>query len=452
MGFFKNIYDAARARLLLIVGGFVALYQLIAAAFHALTKGKGPVKDRLAALLPLPATQRNGFAVLRAFWPNLVLSKSLITSYPNSGTVIVTRANDVIEVLDREADFEVVYEPKMKAITDGSNFFLGMQDSAAYQHDVSIMRLVMPRDDVASVVTPLARRKAQEFSAAHEKRIDLPQDLTRRVPAAIVIDYFGVAAGAEQDVISWATTLFWWLFTDLKGDPEVELKALAAAKALRDSIDATLAARKASGDKKDDLVGRALALQAGAPEFNDIAIRNNLIGIVIGAIPTISKASVQAVEQLLDRPEALAGARAAALAGDEALLGAYVFEALRFNPVNPAIYRRATRDVTIAAATLRAAHVKKGAMVLASNLSAMFDPKAIDEPEAFRADRPWGDYLLWGYGLHTCFGAYINRAVIPELLAPVLSRPNLRRAAGAAGEIDYGDTPGFPQHFVLESD
>jgi cytochrome P450 len=301
-------------------------------------------------------------------------------------------------------------------------------------------------------VSPLARRKAEEFAGAHPKRIDLPQDLTLRVPAAIVSDYFGTPGATEQGVISWATLLFWYLFVDLAGTAAVETKALAAAKSLRECIDATIKARKASGLKKDDVLGRALTLQSSSPEFTDVAIRNNMVGLVIGAIPTISKAAVQAVDQLLDRPDALAGARAAAQAGDEALLGAYVFEALRFNPVNPVIYRRATRDVTIAASTLRAARIPQGTMVLAANLSAMFDPLHIDEPEEFRVDRPWGDYILWGYGLHTCFGAYINRAVIPAMLKPVLARPNLRRAAGAAGQIDGGDTPPFPQHFVLESD
>jgi len=105
----------------------------------------------------------------------------------------------------------------------------------------------------------------------------------------------------------------------------------------------------------------------------------------------------------------------------------------------------------IAANTFRARKIPEGAMVLAANLSAMFDPLKIERPNEFRVDRPWGEYILWGYGLHTCFGAYINRAVIPAILRPVLARPKLRRAAGSAGQIDGGGTP-FPQHFVVESD
>jgi cytochrome P450 len=460
MSFFRNIYELVRAHALLAWGAVIGLFTLIKLLAPAVKNyvvafvtGKRPdAKAIFAPVLQAPQAQRAAFALARGVLPNAVFRFKAVKAYESMGTAFVARASDVIEVLDRESDFAVVYEPKMRAITGGENFFLGMQNSAQYQHDTSIMRLAMPRDDVERVVTPLARRKADEYANAHPNRIDLPQDLTLRIPAAIVSDYFGTPGPTERDAISWATYLFWYLFVDIEGTKAVETKALVAAKSLCDCIDTAIAARKKSGQRKHDVLGRALKLQASSPEFTDLAIRNNLVGLVIGAIPTISKASVQAVDQLLDRAEALAGARAAAEAGDEALLGAYVFEALRFNPVNPVIYRRATRDTTIAASTLRARRIPEGVMVLASNLSAMFDPLHIPDAEAFRVDRPWGDYILWGYGLHTCFGAYINRFVIPAMLRPVLARPNLRRAEGAAGQIDGGDTPPFPQHFVLESD
>jgi len=87
--------------------------------------------------------------------------------------------------------------------------------------------------------------------------------------------------------------------------------------------------------------------------------------------------------------------------------------------------------------------------VLAANLSAMFDPLQLASPNAFRIDRRWDDYILWGDGLHACFGAHINRAMIPAILKPLLAKPGLRRAARAAGRIDQDGTP-FPAHFVVE--
>jgi cytochrome P450 len=446
----NNIAAIFRARFSLLMTGLKGLAFLIKAGYAAVKDGSGPIKQRLAGLAKDPESARAGFAVLRAFWPNLSLPLNLLKAYPSDGTVIVTRSEDFFETLDREADFEVTYEPRMRELTGGHNFFLGMQNSADYEHDVSIMRLIMPRTDVENVVLPLVRAKTAEYAGANEKRIDLPEDLTLRVPAAIVADYFGTPGPSEKDMIAWASILFWWLFLDAAADAHVNARALDAARNLCAAVDADLAKRKAGGVVKDDLLGRALHLQKSRPEFTDLAIRNNLVGIIIGAIPTISMASCQAVDQLLRRPDALAGAAAAAKAGDEAKLGAYLFEALRFFPINPVIFRRATRDTVIAASSWRAVKVKKDTMVLASNLSAMFDPLRIEDPESFRVDRPWGEYLLWGYGLHACFGAYINKAVIPAMMLPVMAREGLRRAEGASGQIQRGDTP-FPQHFVLES-
>src|SRR3954464_2055611 len=146
---------------------------------------------------------------------------------------------------------------------------------------------------------------------------------------------------------------------------------------------------------------------AGLPGMDDLAIRNNLIGLVIGAVPTTSKAAVLALDQLLhppaalpaaaalaldqrlERPGAVAGAQRAARADDDALLARHIFEALRFNPVNPVIYRRANRDTVVAAGTLRARKIRHSTMVLAANYSAMFDRFKLYDPESFRTDRPW---------------------------------------------------------------
>ena len=200
------------------------------------------------------------------------------------------------------------------------------------------------------------------------------------------------------------------------------------------------------------MLGRCLELQSGnAPGMDDLGIRNNLIGLIIGAIPTIGSSCALALDQLLDRPDRLREAQAAARDNNDELLASYVFEAFRFQPLNPIIYRRATADYIVAKGTLRARKIRKDTMVLAANLSAMFDAWTVPSPNSFRIDRPWDSYILWGYGLHACFGAHINYVAIPQILKPLLQKEGLRRAAGAEGKLDRGATP-FPVHMVLEFD
>ncbi|MGH6796641.1 MAG: cytochrome P450 [Methylocella sp.] len=430
-----------------IVDGLAALYQIPAAIFAA--EGSG-LKAKAKAAIQEPRFLRLALRFFRAFLPTVRVRYKFDTAYPNNGTALVTRHEDVIEVLDRNADFEVVYEPRMRAITGGENFFLGMQDTALYARDVSNMRLAVRRDDVAETVEPLARRLAEKLVAEKAGRLDVPPELSLRVPTAIVTDYFGVTGAQDSEFMQWATVMFGYLFTDIRANPVLDAEALDAAAACRSVIDAAIAKRKASPESKDDVLGRCLVMQAaGLPGMDDLCIRNNLIGLVIGAIPTLSKAAVQALDQLLDRPAVLAAAEQAARDGNDALFADHVFEALRFNPINPFIMRRAARNTKIAAGHFRARKIPKDTLVLAANLSAMFDPLKIEAPETFRTDRPSGEYMLWGYGLHGCFGAYINRAVLPAILKPLVTRPGLRRAPGEAGQINTGGT-GFPEHFVVE--
>lgn len=435
---------------LLIWGaGFAALAKLLEIAFTCLN-GTGTFASRITAQLTSPEGLRTGFTFARAFLPSLALKKTFVTAYENNGTVVVTRYEDVKEVLRRDDDFAVVYGPRMRQITAGENFFLGMQDTPDYTRDVSNMRIAVRRDDLPSIIAPFAATQANAIVTESQGRIDVPQALTLRVPARLMATYFGTPGPSEDTLINWTTLGFWYLFLDLTADPAFGIKALAATADFRAYLDDAIAARKASPTTTDDILNRCLAMQqAGLPGMDDLGIRNNLIGLIIGAVPTTSKAAIQALDQLLDRPQALSGAQAAARDDDDAQLAAHIFEALRFNPVNPMIYRRAVRGTTIAANTTRAVFAPEGSMVFAANLSAMFDPLTVANPNEFIPNRPAQDYILWGDGLHTCFGAHINQVLIPAILKPLLCQPNLRRTPGPPGQIDTGGTP-FPQHLWLE--
>lgn len=434
------------------IADLVALVKLLAAAFPGDRTSR---QGRLLGVLATTAGQRALVGVLRVFWANLVLRRKLVAAYDNTGTAIVTRDVDVREVLARDADFLVVYEQRMRRITAGENFFLGMQDSPAYQRNVSAMRLAARWEDVSAIILPAVDAHAGTLAAGAEGKLDVPAQLTLPAVADMVARYFGTPVGGDEqpsrdDLIAWTSVMFWYLFIDLGADPDVDRKAMDAAAAARRWLDQCIAARKASPTDTDDVLSRCLDLQrAGTFGFDDLTIRNNLIGLIIGAVPTLSRAAVQALDQLLDRPEPLAAACAAARADHDSKLAAIVFEALRFDPVNPFIYRRALADTTIAQGTLRARRIPKGTLVLASNLSAMFDPARLNVPERFDPARPWDDYMLWGFGLHTCFGRHINRAVVPALLKPLLAAGRPRRAAGAAGKLDTAGTP-FPAHLVVE--
>jgi cytochrome P450 len=448
-----SVCSAVWTHIAIVGAAFAAIVRLMGTVVAGLFGRTGTIQSRLTDALIAAPGQRLVFSVLRAFKPNLNIRRKLITAYRNSGTVLVTRFDDVRDVLRRDKDFEVVYGPRMVQITGGRNFFLGMQNTPDYTRDVSAMRLAVRRDDLTSLVQPFAYRLATEFvGGAASGRMDVPQDLTLRVPTQWLGEYFGIPGPSERELVEWATVIFWYLFIDLRADAGLDARALDAAERCRAYLDALIRERKACPSGRDDVLNRCLALQAaGVPGMDDVGIRNNLLGLIVGAIPTTSQAAVQALDQLLDRPDVLAGAQRAAQANDDAMLARYVFEALRFNPVSPILYRQAARDTVIAPNTLRALKVSQSTIVVAVGLSAMFDRLRLQDPNSFRVDRPVDHYMLWGDGLHTCFGAHVNSVMVPAILKPLLASKGLRRAPGRAGQIDTQGTR-FPVHLHIEFD
>jgi cytochrome P450 len=358
------------------------------------------------------------FAVLRKVKPILLVKN----------VALVTRFEDVQEVLSRDDIFQVTYGPKMRVITGGQDFFLGMANSPEYERDTAHMRSVVRRQDMAGIAA-FVESTARQIVESSGGSMDLVSDLSRVVPARWIADYFGCVPPSEKQLADWGTVIFQYLFTDLDNNPDVGRTAQAAAAEARAWLDGCIAARKAAGTTQDDVLGRCLALQrAGMPGMDDLSIRDNLIGLIVGAIPTTSKCCANALDQLLDRPAQLAAAQEAAASGDDALFSRFVFEALRFNPNNPGVFRIAGEDYTVAKGTMRATTIPKGAFVIAATQSAMLDESKVDAPTEFRTDRPAWNYMHWGYGLHTCFGQYINQAQIPLILKPLLATRSVQRA------------------------
>lgn len=410
---------------------FMAALDGVSGLGAAFLAARGGLKPRLQAVLGAAAGQRNAMAVLRFARPRLHLKQNLIKSYEADGSLLVTRAADFHAVIERQAEFEVVYGPRMRMLTGGRDFFLGMQDGPEYRRDTDAMRSIVKPDDLVPVME-MARAEAADALAGLE--VDLPPALSARIPALMVQQYFGVEMETEQ-LIADATVMFHFLFSDLGADPAVTAAAMAAKDRVNAAIDAS-----AASARPGTLLARAVeAGKAGSTAFDADGIRANIIGILIGAIPTLSKASCLAVEELLRRPQALEGARAAAQAGDEARVADHLWEALRFNPVNPILYRRAAKDTHISDTPVAA-----NTMVLAANLSAMFDEAVVETPTRFIAGRPWGVYALWGEGLHLCWGDRINKAILPAMLTPLLAKPGLRQLAAPDGQ----GTP-FPRHYRL---
>jgi cytochrome P450/glutathione S-transferase len=400
------------------------------------------LKDKLLNFAISPAILRPIFSLLRKFSPILIVGK----------TAIVTRHDDALEILKRDTDFTIRQINAKKIDQIGGPFILGMDASPQYDRENAALHEAVRREDLDAIRQFVAHEAGELVAAARPRgRMDVVNGLARVVAIRLVGSYFGMPGPDDPTMMRWMRDIFHYIFADLTNGQDVLHDALQASPELHAQMDAQIALRKsAPADGNDDVLGRLLALQDAAhPWLDDLAVRRNLAGVIVGAVDTTSKFVALAIDELLRRPEMLASARARALNGDIEAVRHYAWEAVRFNPHHPLQVRHCSIATQIAQGQKRARTIPANTTVYIATLSAMFDGDVFTNPEEFNPARTT-EYLHFGYGMHTCFGKAINGVQIPELVATLLRLPNLRRAPGSAGRILY-DGP-FPNRLVLEFD
>ncbi len=377
--------------------------------------------------------------------------------------------DDVTDVLNLPKIFTVeLYVPKM------TGYLMSYDDDALHTREKSIMMGFLNRDDLPQVRAMVADIAKQILDQANGK-IEVVNEFCRMAPAGLVQDYFGLTGVERKDLIEWSywnqyntfhNQAFDLLPTELskqiednqkevtkklgKYIGELILRRLPKAK-LEQTFKLPLALLKnlqgQQDDKKplEDIVSRMLRTSYPASvDFDIKRVGANIGGLLIGAIETTSQAVAQVIQFLLERPELLSQAVSAARQNDPRAFDNIVWEALRFVPIAPYLFRKAAGEYTVAKGTPHATVIKPGTVILPLTLSAMFDPKAFESPDEFIAERNWYHYFHFGFGSHDCMGKYVGMVLIPEMVRQVMLLTGLK----AHGSIDYKSGP-FPEHYDL---
>jgi cytochrome P450 len=407
--------------------------------------------------------------------------------------VLVTLFHDVQEVLSRENVFSVrLYAPKMDPVVGGP-FMLARDNTETNWREKGIMQAMLQREDL-----PAVRKMSGEIAKAsldkwaETGKIEVVSQLGRYVPIRVCGDYFGFPGPDLESMYRWSRATQSDMFKNLPNDPQIheasvqagqemtaylaqllqEKRAKIAQDSHHDAIETMSVGNllKALLDKlvtggsqppvtpapppasMDDVFTRLVKTHfADDILFDDKRLISNMAGLLIGAGETTSQAIVQALEQLLLNPTIFQEALQAAQSNDDATFDRYVWEALRFNPINPLLFRLCEEDYTLAAGTPRDTRIPANSLVFACTASAGFDANEIPDPDTFAIDRPHYHYMHFGYGHHTCLGKYVGLVQIPEVIKQVLLRPGVRLLPGEEGKIDFQGTP-FPERFVIAYD
>jgi cytochrome P450 len=346
---------------------------------------------------------------------------------------VVTRRDDVLAVLADPDTFALPYAARLPG-----PFVLGLS-GAAHERCAQEIRAAVRADDLEFLKSFTETRAGWHVKDALGRGgLDVGTDLVHPVLHAVVVRYLGTLDTDMSTQLTWARHLFQDVFLNARGLPSsVHSRAQQATRAMYAHLDDSIAARQEA--PSDDVLSRLLERRRVAPEaaLTDAEIRNNLLGLAIGWLWHGTKASLIAVDGLLDRPDALTQAQEAASADDLEGLRRVLWEVLRFRPAQAGLPRTCVRETTLAAGTARGTSIRPGSRIFVGTQSAMHDETAIPDPEIFDSSRADGQYLIFGDGLHRCLGERMMRVQLAALVAPLLQVGRLRRADGRQGRLRW---------------
>ena len=100
-------------------------------------------------------------------------------------------------------------------------FVLSQDLTPGYDHDISVMHLVVRREDLAPVKDIVSRNAAQIVGALFQKPgpVGIVETLTRKVPVRLADEYFGFSAPQDESMMGWARSCFREFFINLLDDP-----------------------------------------------------------------------------------------------------------------------------------------------------------------------------------------------------------------------------------------
>jgi cytochrome P450 len=192
-------------------------------------------------------------------------------------------------------------------------------------------------------------------------------------------------------------------------------------------LDAEIAARRAAGTERDDVLSLLLAArdEHGAP-MGDAELRDELMTLLLAGHETTASSLAWTMHRILTEP----GVRERA-GSDGEYLDAVVKETMRMNPVIPDVMRIVKQPIRIGGIDLPA-----GIGVAPNIYAAHHRPETWPEPHAFRPERFLGtrpgpyEFFPFGGGMRRCLGQAFALYEMKVVLSTLLARTELAIAPG----------------------
>ena len=386
----------------------------------------------LDELLELPGFVRDPYPVFRR-----LREESPVHWVEQWGCWLLTRAEDIDRTIRdprrfSSADRVTRVIERMPGWETGSfaalheNFAVGMAQTDPPNH-------TRVRGLVSSAFTPrrvegLRARIAELVDGYLEPhlaagRIEIVADLAHPLPAVVIAEMAGFPVADRSRFRDWTYRINAFFFQSGTADPVAAADADAAVREARAWIHELLAERRAH--PTDDLLSALVAAEIEGGRLTEAELLSTAITLFLGGHDTTTQLIALGMSALVRNPDQLELLRAR-----PELVPAAVEEMLRYDAPFQMNLRYVTEDVEIGGKKLRAGDLIRQALGAANR-----DPARVDQPDAFRIERPPARHLSFGLGNHFCPGAPLAR-----LQAQVAVEAMVRQLAGL--RLDPSVDPG----------
>jgi cytochrome P450 len=280
------------------------------------------------------------------------------------------------------------------------NFAVGMAQTDPPEH-------TRVRGLVSAAFTPrrieALRERVRELVAGYLEphseggRVELVANLAHPLPAVVIAEMAGFPVADRERFRGWTYRINSFFFTTGTADPVAAADANAAVLEARAWIHDLLAERRAR--PRDDLLSALVAADIEGGRLTEAELLSTAITLFLGGHDTTTQLIALGMSALVRHP-----AQLALLREHPGLVSEAVDEMLRYDAPFQMNLRYVTEDVELGGQWLR-----KGDLVRQALGSANRDPDRVDDPNAFRIERPPARHLAFGLGPHFCPGAPLAR-------------------------------------------
>ena len=261
-----------------------------------------------------------------------------------------------------------------------------------------LVRQVFTRRAIADLEPLVAGVIAEVVSVLDGRdRLDLVADFGALFPVEVICSMLGVPAGERQQIRLWTDE---FLHRE-KNNPSITDSGLTASiEMYQYTLDLTRQKRREPDDLIISRLVEATYEEDGVTHrLTDEDIASFVVLIASAGSETVTKLIGNGAIAFADHPD-----QWELVLADPGRIPGAVEEILRLLPPSQYQGRFATRDVILHGQTIPA-----GSPTLLITGAATRDPRAYDRPEVFDITRTGATTVAFGYGAHSCLGAWLAR-------------------------------------------